>query len=99
MLTLISVPKSCEVKDEALHVIPSAIACEREDWQMYITAFADSFKKARGITYTLPSKAFPKLCVEGKHYTEEQIKYLREYAAARGVVLIPEFECPGHVPC
>ena len=48
--------------------------------------------------YTLPSKAFPKLCVDGKYYTEEQITVLREYAKARGVVLIPEFECPGHAP-
>ena len=48
--------------------------------------------------YTLPSRAFPKLCVEGKYYTEDQIAYLREYAASRGVVLIPEFECPGHAP-
>ncbi len=48
--------------------------------------------------YTLPSKAFPKLCVDGKYYTEAEIEYLREYAKARGVVLIPEFECPGHAP-
>ena len=48
--------------------------------------------------YTLPSRAFPKLNVKGRFYTEEQIAYLREYAKARGVVLIPEFECPGHAP-
>ncbi len=48
--------------------------------------------------YTLPSKAFPKLCVEGCYYTEEEIRILRAYAAARGVVLVPEFECPGHAP-
>ncbi len=48
--------------------------------------------------YTLPSNAFPKLCVDGKYYTEAEIEYLREYANARGVVLIPEFECPGHAP-
>ena len=48
--------------------------------------------------YTLPSRAFPKLCVEGKYYTEEQIKELLSYAKARGVVIIPEFECPGHAP-
>ena len=48
--------------------------------------------------YTLPSKAFPKLSVDGKYYTETEIEYLREYAKARGVVLIPEFECPGHAP-
>lgn len=48
--------------------------------------------------YTLPSKAFPKLNVKGKYYTEEDIATLRAYAKARGVVLVPEFECPGHAP-
>ena len=48
--------------------------------------------------YTLPSKAFPKLNVEGKYYKPEEIAYLCEYAEARGVVLVPEFECPGHAP-
>jgi hexosaminidase len=46
----------------------------------------------------LPSKAFPRLCVEGKYYTEEQIKTLRQYAKKLGVILVPEFECPGHAP-
>ena len=53
---------------------------------------------ADNMLYTLPSKAFPKLCVQGKFYTEEQILQLRAYAMARGVILIPEFECPGHAP-
>ncbi len=48
--------------------------------------------------YTLPSRAFPKLCVEGKYYTEEQLAHLCDYARQRGVIIIPEFECPGHAP-
>ena len=46
--------------------------------------------------YSLPSKAFPKLPNKGKHYTFEQVAELNRYAAARGVKLVPEFECPGH---
>jgi len=46
--------------------------------------------------YTFPSEAYPKLNVPGRHYTREQIAELNAYAAARNVVLIPEFECPGH---
>lgn len=46
--------------------------------------------------YTLPSKIFPKLPTEGEHYTFEQIAYLNEYAKSRNIVLIPEYECPGH---
>ncbi|MBP3396487.1 MAG: family 20 glycosylhydrolase [Clostridia bacterium] len=46
--------------------------------------------------YTIPSKAFPKLCKPGKYYTYEQLKVLNDYAAARGIMVIPELECPGH---
>lgn len=48
--------------------------------------------------YTLPSKAYPKLMKDGQHYTEEQIRYLNTYAKERGIVLVPEYECPGHAP-
>ena len=51
-----------------------------------------------GELYTLPSEKFPRLSSEGKHYTREQIAELNAYAEARGVVLVPEFECPGHAP-
>ena len=46
--------------------------------------------------YYLPSKAFPNLFEKNKHYTYEQLKQLNHYASARGILLIPEFECPGH---
>ena len=46
--------------------------------------------------YRYPSRAFPKLCREGEYYTFEEIARLNEYAAKRGVTLIPEVECPGH---
>ncbi|MBQ8769209.1 MAG: family 20 glycosylhydrolase [Oscillospiraceae bacterium] len=45
--------------------------------------------------YTLPSKAFPNL--PGKrHYSFDDIAAVCEYAKLRGVILIPEFEAPGH---
>ena len=46
--------------------------------------------------YSLPSKAFPKLSTKGKHYSFEDIKLLCEYAKKRGIILVPEIECPGH---
>ncbi|MBR7111721.1 MAG: family 20 glycosylhydrolase [Clostridia bacterium] len=51
---------------------------------------ADSF------LYSIPSKAFPKLMKQGKYYTYQEIEELNRYAAARGITLIPEVECPGH---
>lgn len=47
-------------------------------------------------SYTLPSRAFPKLSTEGRHYSFEQIEELNAYAAAHGVEIIPEIETPGH---
>lgn len=47
-------------------------------------------------SYTLPSKAFPKLSTKERYYTFEQIAELCDYAKARGITLIPEFEAPGH---
>lgn len=32
----------------------------------------------------------------GKYYTQEQCKELEEYAAERGVIIIPEIDMPGH---
>ncbi len=50
------------------------------------------------LLYSVVSKAFPKLNKPGKFYTEEDIKALNDYAKKRGIILIPEFECPGHAP-
>lgn len=47
-------------------------------------------------SYTLPSRAFPKLPTVGRCYTHEQIDALVRYAHDRNVELIPEFEVPGH---
>ena len=46
--------------------------------------------------YTLPSHVYPELSTKGESYTFEEIAQLNEYAAARAVTLIPEFEAPGH---
>jgi len=47
-------------------------------------------------SYTLPSDSFPKLPTEDRHYTKEQISKLVDYANARGVIIVPEIEVPGH---
>lgn len=47
-------------------------------------------------SYTLPSKAFPLLSTEGRHYTEDEIRGVIAYAKSRGVELIPEIDVPGH---
>jgi len=47
-------------------------------------------------SYTLPSKAFPALPTQGRHYTPAELALLEEYASHRGVMLVPEVDCPGH---
>lgn len=50
-------------------------------------------------SYTLPSYQFPKLSKPERSYTHEEIREFCEYAKARGVVIIPEVEFPGHASC
>ncbi len=47
-------------------------------------------------SYTLPSRAFPKLATQGRSYTEDELRRLMSYATARGVQIIPEIDVPGH---
>ena len=46
--------------------------------------------------YTLPSRIMPKLNDHCRHYTPREIEEMRAYARARGVIIVPEFEAPGH---
>lgn len=48
------------------------------------------------VIYTLPSRKFPKMPTEGKHYSFAEIDALNEYAKEKGVEIIPEIEIPGH---
>ena len=45
--------------------------------------------------YTLPSRAFP-LLNDSESYSYSEIAAMRDKARSRGVVIIPEFEVPGH---
>lgn len=46
--------------------------------------------------FYFPSKAMPKLGAHKPGYTWEQMQELEQYAAQRGVSIIPELEVPGH---
>ena len=49
--------------------------------------------------FRMESKAFPKLHEmgsNGDYYTQEEVKEIIEYAADRGIRVIPEFDLPGH---
>lgn len=46
--------------------------------------------------FTFPSKTYPLLASEGAAYSLDELKDLVEFAKIRGVVIIPEFDAPGH---
>lgn len=49
--------------------------------------------------FRIESKKFPKLQEmgsDGLYYTQEQVKEVVAYAAARGIRVVPEFDMPGH---
>jgi len=46
--------------------------------------------------FTFPSDEYPNLATEGHSYTKKELIHLNQYAYDRGVVLIPEFDVPGH---
>ena len=47
-------------------------------------------------SFTLPMTAYPKLSTEGRFYSREEIRTLVDYAAVRGITLVPEVDVPGH---
>lgn len=47
-------------------------------------------------SFTLPLNCYPNLGTEGRTYTKEEIATINEYAAKRGVILVPEVDIPGH---
>lgn len=55
------------------------------------------------LAWRFETKAYPQLTAEkntvrykGQYYTQEQCRELEEYAAERGVTVIPEIDMPGH---
>jgi len=47
-------------------------------------------------SFTLPLNCLPALATEGRTYTREEIAELNDYAAKRGIILVPEVDIPGH---
>ena len=46
--------------------------------------------------YTLPSKAFPHITDGNRYYSYKEIAAMNDHAKTRGVIIVPEFEAPGH---
>lgn len=46
--------------------------------------------------FRVESKRYPKLNAQSPYYTQAQVRSLVTYAADRGVLVVPEFDVPGH---
>lgn len=49
--------------------------------------------------FRIESRVYPKLQgmgSDGRYYTQEQVKHIVQYAADRGIRVVPEFDMPGH---
>lgn len=49
--------------------------------------------------FRIESKVFPELTEQGsdgQYYTQDQIKHIIQYADARGIIVVPEFDLPAH---
>jgi hexosaminidase len=46
--------------------------------------------------FTFPSTAFAAAVTKGHSYTVDELRRLDDYAAARGVTVVPELDVPGH---
>ena len=47
-------------------------------------------------SFTFPSTSYPKLATPERHYSLEQLRELERFARVRAVVILPEFDLPGH---
>lgn len=50
-------------------------------------------------SFTFPTEAYPRLKTENRWYSRESLRALDDYAKARGVMLVPELDLPGHCSC
>ena len=76
------------------HPLPYLLSYRDLCWKNRASHFQLHFTDFQ--SFTLPVNAFPRLSTEGRCYTRNEIKTLVGYADARGIVLVPEVDVPGH---
>ncbi len=76
------------------HPLPYVLRCIDLCWQNRASHLQLHFTDDQ--SFTLPLDCYPNLGTEGRTYTKEEIKTINDYAAKRGVILVPEVDIPGH---
>ncbi|HSZ24220.1 MAG TPA: family 20 glycosylhydrolase [Cytophagaceae bacterium] len=85
--------------DAARHFQPLEVLKRNIDGMAAVKMNVLHFHLCDNQGWRVESKTFPKLhqlASDGQYYTQNQIKEIIEYAADRGIRVMPEFDVPGH---
>ncbi|MCB0846024.1 MAG: family 20 glycosylhydrolase [Bacteroidetes bacterium] len=85
--------------DACRHWIPKEVILRNIDGMAAVKMNVLHWHLSEYQGFRVESKVFPKLHEmgsEGHYYTQEEIKEVVDYAAERGIRVIPEFDLPGH---
>ncbi|MEO6924501.1 MAG: family 20 glycosylhydrolase, partial [Bryocella sp.] len=85
--------------DSGRHFMPYATVLRTLDGMAAVKLNVLHFHISEDQGFRFESKRFPKLTSmgsEGKFYTQDEIRMIVAYAAARGIRVVPEFDIPGH---
>lgn len=84
--------------DVARHFLPSADLRRTIDGMALIKLNVLHLHLSDDQAFRLPSAHYPRL-TSAEHYRRDEIAALVEYAAERGIRIVPEIDVPGHVTC
>lgn len=85
--------------DVARHFIPTDVVKRNIDAMATVKMNVLHLHLTDDEGFRIESKSFPKLHTEGsggRFYTQEQMKDIIGYARLRGIMVVPEFDLPGH---
>ncbi|QDA61131.1 beta-N-acetylhexosaminidase [Hymenobacter jejuensis] len=85
--------------DAARHFMPVSVVKRNLDGMAAVKLNVLHWHLSDDQGFRVESKLFPRLQQvggEGHYYTQDQVKEIVRYAAARGIRVIPEFDMPGH---
>src|SRR5271166_2691055 len=85
--------------DVGRHFEPVAVIKRNIDGMAIVKVNGFHWHLSEDQGFRIESKKYPKLHEQGsngQYYTQEQVREVIEYAADRGVRVVPEFDMPGH---
>jgi hexosaminidase len=87
--------------DVSRHFMPVALVEHQVDAMELVKLNVLHLHLSDSESFSVESKAYPLLqrkgALDGRYYTQQQIRELIAYARDRGVRVVPEFEMPGHL--